>query len=91
MTAAYGIHSHLLQLRQLAVEGIFIEGSAKASKVVVLADTVELEVAPIEPEACLGIKAERAETCCRRNGINYLASHQDFRQHIVYIWLFTRP
>ena len=62
MAGADGITAHSLQLGELTVERILIEGGTKAAEVVVLTDTVDLHVRTIEPEARLRIELKVAET-----------------------------
>ena len=91
VTAADGVDTHGLQPRELAVKGILVEGSAQGTKIVVLADAIDLHVATIEPEACLGVEAEGAEGCGRGDAINYLAANDHFRYHLVDVTLVDIP
>ena len=52
------VHSHRLQFRKFTMQGILVEGSSKTSEVMMLTDTIELEVLAIKPEARLCIKLE---------------------------------
>ena len=57
------------------MKGILIKGSPQATEVVVLTDTIQLEVLAIEPEARLRIKPECTEACGGLVGIHHLTAH----------------
>ena len=86
-----GIDTHGLQFGEFTVEGILMQSSAQASKVVMLAHTIQLEVLTIQPKACLGIKLEITETCGGFHFIDYLTSHQQLCAHLIYIRVVATP
>ena len=88
---ADGVHTHGLQFGELAVQGIFIQCSTQATEVVMLADTVELEVLAIEPEACLWVEPKTPKACRSLIVINHLAVDSHFRAYLIYIRGLARP
>ena len=86
-----GVDTHGLELQEFAVQGVLIECSTQTTEVVVLADTVELEVLAVEPEARLGIEPKVAEACGCLHLINHLSTYQQLRAYLIYIRIFTRP
>ena len=91
MRATDGVGAHLLEYPELAVEGVLIHRSAKASEVVVLTYTVYLHRLAIEREALGCIEFECAESCGGLVCIHHLASNHDFSPHGINIWRFARP
>ena len=91
MRRAYAVHTHCLQFREFTVQGILAEGSTQTAEVMMLADTIDLEVLAIEPEARLWIEFEVTEARGGLHLINDLACHQQLRANLIYIWVFTRP
>ena len=71
MSASKGVDTHFLQPCQLTVHGILVERGTESSEVMMLTDTIEFEVAAVEPESGLGIKAEAAES---GSGVNFINS-----------------
>jgi hypothetical protein len=91
MRATDGIDTHGLEFGEFAMQGILIEGCTQTTKVVVLTDTIELEVLAIQPEACLGIELKVAETCGGLDFVNDLAGYYKLRSHLVDVGGFERP
>ena len=91
MRRADGVHTHRLQLRQLTVQGVLIQCSTQTAEVVMLADTIQLEVLAVEPEARLGIKAEIAETGRRLHLIDHLAASNQLGTYGIDVRILTRP
>ena len=54
-----------------------------------LADTVELEVLAIEPEASFGVETEAAEACGGRVGVDDLAGLKDLGKDCLDIGLLA--
>ena len=73
------------------MEGVFVESSTQTAEVVMLADTVELEVLAVEPEAGLGIETEAAEARSGLIGVDDLATLYHLGKHRVDIGLLARP
>ena len=73
------------------MQGILVEGSSKTSEVMMLTDTIELEVLAIKPEASLCIKLEIAESCSGLIGVYHLATNRHFRVYLIYIGCLTTP
>ena len=73
------------------MKGILIKGSTQAAKVMVLADTIQLKVLAIEPETCLRVEPETAETRGSLVGIHHLATNFHLRAYLIYIGSLTRP
>ena len=71
-----GVDTHLLQLRQLAVQGILAQRSSQTPEVVMFANAVEFEVLTVKPEAGLGIELEIAETRSGLHLVDHLAADQ---------------
>ena len=57
----------------------------------VLADTVQLDILPVEPEAGLSIKAEVAESGIGPHLVHHTPLGYDLSAHPIYIWMFRRP
>ena len=91
MRTADAVHAHGLQSGEFAVQGVFVEGRSQTAEVVVLADTVDLEVLAIEPETCLRVETERAETCGGLVAINDLAVLPYFGDDLIDMRLLARP
>ena len=91
MRGTNGVHTHRLQFGQLAMEGILIEGSTQAAKVVMLTHTIDLKVLSIQPEACLGIKLKVTETCGSLHFVHHLTTCNQLRAYLIYIWVLAAP
>ena len=91
MAAADGIDTHLLQLHQFAVQCILIQCCSEAAEVMVLADSVELDILAIEPETRLGVEAEIAESGIRPHHIHLFIVYEHLCPHLIYIRVLGRP
>ena len=91
MRTADAVHAHGLQSGEFAVQGVFVEGRSQTAEVVVLADTVDLEVLAIEPKTCLRVETERAETCGGLVGIDEFATLPHLCKHRIDVGLLTGP
>ena len=60
VTRADRVAAHLLQQLDLPLQRTRIDGGAQRSKVVVIADTVDPHVLPVEEESLVGIEPDRA-------------------------------
>ncbi len=76
MTTANSIHTHVSKDGELAMQCVLVESSTEASKIVVLADTIQFQVLTIEEETLLGIKLHITESCGGSLCIHYLAAYQ---------------
>ena len=91
MRRADGVHTHRLQLRQLTMQGVLIQGSAQTSEVVMLADTIQFEVLAIEPETRLGIELEITKTRGGLHFVHHLATSNQLRTYLIYIRILAAP
>ena len=86
-----GVHTHRLQFREFAVEGIFVDSGTQTSKVVMLANAIQFKVLSIEPEACRRVKLKVTETRSCHNFIDDFAVNDQLRTYFIYIRILTRP
>jgi len=91
MRTTDGIDTHGLEFGEFAMESILVEGCTQATKVVVLADTIEFDVLAIQPEACLGVELEIAEACGGFYFIDDFAFDDQLGADSVDIWGFRGP
>ena len=91
MRRADRVHTHRLQLRQLTMQRILIERSAQTSEVVMLTDTIQLEVLAIEPETSLGIELEIAEARSGLHLVHHLATGNQLCTHRIDIRILAAP
>ena len=91
MSTTQCIHAHILQPKELAVHGILIESSTESTEVVMLTDSIQLEVLAIEPEACLSIEMEFTESGGCINLVNGLSVNNEFSLYIIYVRCLDRP
>ena len=91
MRATDSVHTHRLQLRELTMQGILVEGSPQTTEVMMLAHAVELEVFTVEPKACLRVEAEITKARRGLIDIYHLSSHFHLRTHLVCIRGIARP
>ena len=91
MTAADGIHTHIAKDGELAMHRILIHRCTQTAEVVVLADTIELDVLAIQEETLPGIKLHISETCGGSSGIHHLAVHHQLALHDIEIALPDVP
>lgn len=61
MTASDSVHAHIAKDGKLTVHRIFINGSTQATEIMMLTDTIYLEIPAIEEEALPCIKLHIAE------------------------------
>ena len=85
------VHTHSLEFHEFTMKGILVKGCTEATEVMVLADSVELEVLAIEPKAGLGVELKVAEASGRLYFIHHLATSNQLRAYLIYIWVLTRP
>ena len=85
MTASDGIHTHIAEDGELAMHRILVYGCTQTAKVVVLADTIDLDVPAIEEETLLRIKLHIPEACGGSSGIHNLSIHHQFALHGIEI------
>ena len=91
MRTAYGVHAHRLQLHQLAVQGVLMQGRSQAAQVVVLADAVQLAALAVEPEARRRVETEVAETGGRHDLVDHPAANFHLRANLIYMRGLARP
>ena len=91
MTASDGIHTHIAKDGELAMHRILVYGCTQTAEVVVLADTIDLEVPAIEEETLLRIKLHISETCGGSSGIHHLTIHHQFALHAIEITFCDIP
>ena len=72
MTASDSVHAHIAKDGKLTVHRIFIDSSTQATEIMMLTDTINLEILAIEEEALLCIKLHITETGSCRSNIHYL-------------------
>ena len=85
------VHTHRLQLGEFSVHSVLIERGSETAEVVVLTDTIQLEVLAVEPEARLRIELEVAEASGGLVSVNYYVIDHHFRAYLIYIRSLTRP
>ena len=73
------------------MQGILAECSTQATEVVVFAYAIDLEVLAIEPEACLSVEAEIAETSGGFDFVDNLAPRNQLRAYLIYIRRLAAP
>lgn len=73
MTASDSVHAHIAKDGKLTVHRILINGSTQATEIMMLTDTINLEILAIEEEALLCIKLHITETGSCRSNIHYLS------------------
>ena len=72
MTASDSVHAHIAKDGKLTVHRILIDGSTQATEIMMLTDTIYLEIPTIEEEALPCIKLHITETGSCRSNIYHL-------------------
>ena len=72
MTASDSVHAHIAKDGKLTVHRILIDSSTQATEIMMLTDTIYLEILAIEEETLLCIKLHFTETGSCRSNIHYL-------------------
>ena len=62
MAASDSVHAHIAKDGKFAMHRIFIDGSTQATEIMMLTDTIYLEILAIEEETLPCIKLHIAET-----------------------------
>ena len=73
------------------MQGILVQRGTQTAKVVMLADTIELEVLAVEPEARLRIEPEITEARGGLYLVHYFAASNQLRAYLIYIGVFAGP
>ena len=91
MRTANGVNAHGLEFAEFAMEGIFVESSTQATKVVMFTDAIDFEILAIEPETRLRVELEITET---RGGLYFIddfTACYELRTYLIYIRILARP
>ena len=91
MTASDSVHAHIAKDDKLAMHRIFINGSTQATEIMMLTDTINLEILAIEEEALLCIKLHITETGSCRSNIHYLPIYYQLALDSIEISLSNVP
>ncbi|MNP12540.1 hypothetical protein D3C76_1047750 [compost metagenome] len=71
MCSTYSIDTHLLKQEELSAQSDFVNGSAQATQVMMLADSVNFDVAAVQVESLLTVQFEGTEA----EGMDLLVDH----------------
>ena len=73
MTTSDGIYPHISENSEFTMHSILIQGRSQTSEIMMLADTIDLDIFSIQEETFLGIKPHIPETSSSCNLIDYLS------------------
>ena len=91
MAASDSVHAHIAKDGKFAMHRIFIDSSTQATEIMMLTDTIYLEILAIEEETLLCIKLHITETGSCRSNIHYLPIYYQLALDSIEISLSDVP